>query len=607
MPELKDVSDSSDDEETKQCDGMHTWDDSDAEELIQDDGCDAYTTTVTCATLVNAAGADEGVETDLYDSGASRHMSPYRHRFENYVSIAPKSITAADKRLFQAIGKGDLRIKIPNGKTTTSMLLKDVLYSPDLGLTLISISKITDANYATLFRGEVCRIFDKGKKLVGEVPKRNGLYRVEHSVGRGGETAGMVKETVSIEELHRRMGHIAPEAAKRMVKDQAVEGIDLDPSSEIKSCASCQYAKMTRKPIQRTRVEPRASKFGEEIHSDLWGPSPVQTPGKRSYYVSFTDDYTRWVYLKLLRTKDECFEAYKGFEAMARTQHRIGAIKKLRTDRGGEYLGSDFTTHLNSQGTQRILTTHDTPEYNGVSEQGNRRNLEHTRAMLHSSGLPKFLWGEAVLHSVWLRNRTPTRALPAGKTPYEMLHGKKPNLNGLREWGSKVWVHDTSGSKLDGRSRIGHWVGFDEPSNAHRITGQTSALSPSKGASSSTMGTFWYPEVFCPRGRRDLTSRTPPKYQIRRTKPLTMLEAQVHHPLRHQQLPIIFHSPTILLAVISIARQRNRPQDELKGSESPQTMSSDFRKVMESQMDAPVSQEFLLACKRSGTPKQVLG
>src|SRR5262249_29246119 len=146
---------------------------------------------------------------------------------------------------------------------------------------------------------------------------------------------------------------------------QAVEGIILDDSNGINLCASCQYAKMTRKSIQKTRITPRASKFGEEIHSDLWGPSPVQTPGKRSYYVSFMDDFTRWTHLKLLHTKDKCYEAYKQFEAMTKTQHEVNAIKKLRTDRGGEYLGSDFTAHLELQGTQQILTIHSTPEYNG--------------------------------------------------------------------------------------------------------------------------------------------------------------------------------------------------------------------------------------------------
>ena len=63
--------------------------------------------TYACATLVNVEGG-ECIETKLYDSGASRHMSPYRERMENYIPIAPKSITAADKRYFQAIGKEDL-------------------------------------------------------------------------------------------------------------------------------------------------------------------------------------------------------------------------------------------------------------------------------------------------------------------------------------------------------------------------------------------------------------------------------------------------------------------------------------------------------------------
>ena len=47
--------------------------------------------------------------------------------------------------------------------------------------------------------------------------------------------------------------------------------------------------------------------------------------------------------------------------------------------------------------------------------------------MLHASQLPKFLWGEAVKHAVWLKNRTSTRVLD-GKTPYEIFYGTKPNL-----------------------------------------------------------------------------------------------------------------------------------------------------------------------------------
>lgn len=75
-------------------------------------------------------------------------------------------------------------------------------------------------------------------------------------------------------------------------------------------------------------------------------------------------------------------------------------------------------------------TTHNTPEYNGVSKRLNRTLLERTRA-----------------HAVWLKNGTSTRALPDGRTPYEMLYNKRPDLGHLREWGSRVMVHAPEGSK----------------------------------------------------------------------------------------------------------------------------------------------------------------
>ena len=95
--------------------------------------------------------------------------------------------------------------------------------------------------------------------------------------------------------------------------------------------------------------------------------------------------------------------------------------------------------------------------------------MEQIHALLHSSKLPKNLWGEAINHTVWLKNRTITRALPDGKTPYERLYNKKPYMRSLHEWGSQVWVHTLEGTKLDGQSKIGKWISFEEASNGHRI------------------------------------------------------------------------------------------------------------------------------------------
>jgi hypothetical protein len=87
---------------------------------------------------------------------------------------------------------------------------------------------------------------------------------------------------------------------------------------------------------------------------------------------------------------------------------------------------------------------------------------------LHASGLPKFLWGEAARHVVWLMNCTLTRAVD-GKTPYEAAFGKKPNLRNVRKWGEKVWVRTETGDKLGGCVTEGCWLGVDESSNGFCI------------------------------------------------------------------------------------------------------------------------------------------
>ena len=97
----------------------------------------------------------------------------------------------------------------------------------------------------------------------------------------------------------------------------------------------------------------------------------------------------------------------------------------------------------NAQQHFYIKFTFITPAYNRVAE-----CLEFTEAILHSSGLPKFLWGEVVIHAVWLKNKMARHHM---KCFTEFGRIKRMGHEGLG--------HDTSGMKLDGRLRIGHWIG----------------------------------------------------------------------------------------------------------------------------------------------------
>src|SRR6202522_3225275 len=355
---------------------------------------EAYVTTYEASVLRGSPGVLP-TDIDLYDSGASRHMSGFRHRFINFVKITPKPITAADKRSFSAVGKGDILVYLPNRKGKTSrVLLKDVLYAPAMGVTLVSISCIALAGSTVLFNSNTCRIYDKGRDVIGIIQLKNGLYRVFSTRPLEGEYAGKARVEVSIDEFHRRLGHVSHERARMLVSKGLVEGVELDLASKPSVCESCEWAKGERKAITRVHEGQRTTEIGGEIHSDLWGPAPVETINQKLYYISFTDDFSRFTSVYFLRTKDKAFESYQAYEAWMKTQHNH-PIKALRSDRGGEYLGADFSAHLKKAGTIRKLTTHDTPEYNGVSERLNQTIITKVRAMLHDSQLPKFLWGEA--------------------------------------------------------------------------------------------------------------------------------------------------------------------------------------------------------------------
>lgn len=422
------------------------------------------------ALVPDAATAAANQPVDLYDSGATHHMSPYRDDFTSFREMPAKSMSAANQQQFHATGVGEMIIPVPNPpQDATRIRLMDVLYTPALGFNLVSIGRIDDAGYTATFAAGRCVIVNAEGITVGQVPKTRGLYMVVRDRSHCAANATSAKtEKLTEMEAHRRFGHIAIRAIRELISNGFISGVELvsSPEQEL-HCEACVRAKSTRKPVPREREGERATEFGEEVHSDVWGPSRIATLGGRRYYVSFTDDKTRFTTLYLLRTKREVFETFCAFEAWLERHHNA-QIKFLNTDRGGEYLSEEFRSHLEQRGIESKLSVHDTSQEAGVSERLNRTLMEKVRAMLIASGLPRFLWGEAVMHAVWLKNRTSTKAL-GGRTPWAAATGAVPDMSGIPEWGSKAWVHDTSDGKVGERAKCGRWVGFDAQSKGHRV------------------------------------------------------------------------------------------------------------------------------------------
>ena len=131
----------------------------------------------------------------------------------------------------------------------------------------------------------------------------------------------------------------------------------------------------------------RATDCLELVYSDVCGPINVQARGGYDYFVTFTDDYSRFGHVYLMRHKSDTFELFKEYRALVEKQ--LGkSIKTLRSDRGGEYLAGEFEDHLKEEGIVSQLTAPGTPQQNGVSEQRNRTVMDMVRSMMSYSSLP---------------------------------------------------------------------------------------------------------------------------------------------------------------------------------------------------------------------------
>ncbi|KAK9043227.1 hypothetical protein V6N11_071574 [Hibiscus sabdariffa] len=138
--------------------------------------------------------------------------------------------------------------------------------------------------------------------------------------------------------------------------------------------------------------------------------------GGYQYFITFTDDFSRYGYIYLMRHKSEALEKFKEFKNEVQNQHGK-SIKALRSDRGGEYLSQDFNELLKECRIVSQLTPPGTPQWNGVSERRNRTLLDMIRSMMSHTDLPISFWGYALEIAAFTLNRVPSKSMSTKLEP----------------------------------------------------------------------------------------------------------------------------------------------------------------------------------------------
>lgn len=208
--------------------------------------------------------------------------------------------------------------------------------------------------------------------------------------------------------------------------NHVVKGVVIQTFSPLSHCESCIIAKHPCLPFHSSETE-HASSFLDLIHSDDCGPIPTITPHSKSYFIIFLNNHTHTLDLQLLVTKDQALDAWCTLCACWKNMLNL-KVKIFRLDNGGEFLNAAFMTNLGETGVQHQHSAPYAYQQNGKSERVMCTIKGCIYAMLDFAHLPMPLWGEVAFTAAYLFNCTELCALPAGKTPYEMMHGLQPNL-----------------------------------------------------------------------------------------------------------------------------------------------------------------------------------
>nr|GEW06578.1 retrovirus-related Pol polyprotein from transposon TNT 1-94 [Tanacetum cinerariifolium] len=189
----------------------------------------------------------------------------------------------------------------------------------------------------------------------------------------------------------------------------------------------------------------------------------------KKYILVIVDDYSRFTWVKCLRSKDKASDFIIKFLKMIQVRLRV-FVRRIRTDNGTDFINQTLREYYEQVGISDETFVARSPQQNGVVERRNHTLTEAAHTMLIYARAPLFLWVEAVATVCYTQNRSIIR-LHHGKTPYELLHDKLLDLSLFYVSGALCYPTNDSENleKLQPKANIGIFIGYAPTKKAFRI------------------------------------------------------------------------------------------------------------------------------------------
>ncbi|GJV99325.1 putative ribonuclease H-like domain-containing protein, partial [Tanacetum coccineum] len=363
------------------------------------------------------------------DSGCSRHMTGDRARLINFVEKFIGTVRFGNDEYAAIVGYGDYKL----GDT----IISRVYYVEGLKHNLFSVGQFCDGGLEVAFRQHSCYIRNSDMVDLLKGSRTTNLYSISLNDMMSASPVCLLTKASSTKSWlwHRRLNHLNFGTLNELARNDLVRGLPMLKYDKDHLCPSCQLGK-SKKASHPLKAENTNTEVLHTLHMDLCGPMRTESINGKKYVLVIVDDYTRFGWVRFLRTKDETPQVIEKF--IVKTQRALNAtVRFVRTDNGTEFVNKTLDGWFESVGI-----SHETSLY----------------------------WAEAVATACYTLNRSLVHTLH-GKTYYELLKGKKPNLQYFRVFGSLCYPtndYDDVG-KLKAKADIGIFVGYAPTKKAYRI------------------------------------------------------------------------------------------------------------------------------------------
>ncbi|GKD36401.1 retrovirus-related pol polyprotein from transposon TNT 1-94 [Tanacetum coccineum] len=190
------------------------------------------------------------------------------------------------------------------------------------------------------------------------------------------------------------LSHLNFGEINHLARQGIVRGISKLKFEKDHLCSACAMGKSKKKSHT-----PKSEDTNQEklylLHMDLCGPMRVASVNGKKYILVIVDDYSRFTWVKFLRSKDEALDFIIKFLNMIQVRLKV-PVQRIRIDNGTEFVNQTLREYYEKVGISHETSVARSPQQNGVVERRNRMLIEAIRTMLIYAKALVFLWAEAV-------------------------------------------------------------------------------------------------------------------------------------------------------------------------------------------------------------------